>query len=229
MTIQERANYITASDECEKLMYRYCYLICMGKNREAYDRLFSSREDITMSFNDGQLSDRYSVYQSFVLDQEQAALDNFVAVRKRYPQLATVKDTRRMLRYRKPLMNNMVFELAEDGQSAKAVFVTLSYDFVTLTAHGQMDCRWIMARHAADFILEDGEWKILNMAIYTDAEGMMDTYQWPLNQTEPLQPGEYDIPGQRHQTWNPTVVPQNSPAVPEPYKTYEKANSYAAI
>ena len=37
-----------------------------------------------------------------------------------------------------------------------------------------------MERHAADFVYEDGAWKILNFRVNSDAEGLMDTYQWPL-------------------------------------------------
>ena len=230
-TMEERAFYITASDECEKLMTRFGYLYSGGKHREIFERLFSSREDITLTVNNGQWNNRYSIYKAFVLDQEQDAIDRFFAIRKRYPEIADRKvDIRSLRMYRKPLMHNMVFELAEDGMSAKAVFYTTAYVYNTATPEGEKDCRWVLERHAADFVYEDDAWKILNFRVNSDAEGRMDTYQWALE--NPVIPefdrmDSYDISGTYHKPYSPLQVPQNTPAIPEPYNTYDHADSYA--
>lgn len=233
MNLEQRAFAVTASDECEKLMTRFGYLYAGGKNREIFQRLFSKREDITITTNSGQFNNRYSVYQAFVLDQEKAALDSFVSIKKRYPSVAErVRDFRGLYMFRKPLMHNMVFELAADQRSAKGLFYTTSYVHNCATASGVRDCRWIMERHAADFIFEDGAWKILNFRVNSDAEGRMDAYQWPLNHRvipEFDQLDHYDIPGQFHKAYSPLQVPQCTPAIPEPYESYDAAASYAAL
>lgn len=233
MTIEERAFAVTASDECEKLMTRFGYLYSCGQHREIFERLFSKREDITLTVNNGQFNNRYSIYQSFVLDQEQDALEYFLAVKERYPEIADRQvDMRRLHMYRKPLMHNMVFELAEDQCSAKGLFYTTAYVYNTATPSGVKDCRWIMERHAADFIYEDGEWKILNFRVNSDAEGLMDTYQWPLyNRVVPEFDtlDNYDLPGTYHSPYSLLQVPQNTPAIPEPYQTYTAENSYAVL
>lgn len=233
MSMEKRAFAITASDECEKLMTRFGYLYAGGQYREIYERLFSRREDITITTNNGQFNNRYSIYQAFVLDQEKAALDNFVAVKKRYPAVAErVKDFRSLYMFRKPLMHNMVFELAADQLSARGVFYTTSYVHNCTTASGVRDCRWIMERHAADFVYEDGAWKILNFRVNSDAEGYMDAYQWPLNHRivpEFDRLDNYDVPGCFHKAYSPLQVPQNTPAMPEAYESYDPANSYAAL
>lgn len=233
MSMEERAFAVTASDECEKLMTRFGYLYAGGKNREIFERLFSKREDITITTNNGQFNDRYSVYQAFVLDQEKTALDRFVAIKKRYPSAAgRVRDFRGLYMFRKPLMHNMVFELAGDRKSAKGLFYTTSYVHNCATASGVRDCRWIMERHAADFILEDGEWRILNFRVNSDAEGLMDAYQWPLNHQvipEFDRLDSYDIPGCFHKAYSPLQTPQNTPAIPQPYETYDPTTSYAAL
>ncbi len=231
--LEARAFAVTASDECEKLMSRYCYYYAGGKHREIYDRLFSKREDITITVNNGRYDNRYSIYQSFVLNQEQDAFDNYLAIMKRYPQAVThVTDHRALDMFRKPLMHNMVFELAADGQSAKGLFYTTSYVYNCCRADGIRDCRWIMERHAADFVYEDGEWKILNLVINSDAEGRLDAYQWPLQHRVTPEfdlADDYDVPGVFHKPYTPVQVPQNTPAIPEPYETYSEENSYAAL
>ena len=233
MSMEARAFAITASDECEKLMTRFGYLYSNGQHREIFQRLFSKREDITLTVNNGQFNNRYSIYQSFVLDQEQEALDYFLAVKARYPDVAgRVNDYRRLHMFRKPLMHNMVFELAADQRSAKGLFYTTAYVYNCVTPSGVKDCRWIMERHAADFILEDGTWKILNFRVNSDAEGYMDAYQWPLKhqivpEFDRLEC--YDIPGQFHKPYCPLQTPQDTPAIPEPYETYDPAVSYAIL
>lgn len=233
MTIEERAFAVTASDECEKLMTRFGYLYSGGKYREIFETLFSKREDITLTVNNGQFNNRYSVYKAFVLDQERAAVDHYLACKQRYPGLEDkVEDIFALYMFRKPLMHNMVFELAGDAQSAKAVFYTTAYVHNEVTPSGVRDCRWIMERHAADFVYEDGAWKILNFRVNSDAEGLMDTYQWPLrNRVVPEFDAldNYDLPGTYHCAYSPLQVPQNTPAIPEPYDTYSAERSYAAL
>lgn len=233
MNLEQRAFAISASDECEKLMTRFGYLYSMGKHREIYDRLLSKREDITMTTNNGQYNNRYSIYQTFVLDQEQAAFDYFLAAKERYPELVEkVKDYRALHMFRKPLMHNMVFELAADQKSAKGLFYTTAYVWNCVTPSGVRDCRWVMERHAADFIYENEEWKILNFRVNSDAEGYMDAYQWHLKyRTLPEfdRMDDYDIPGVFHKPYSPTQVPQMTPAMPEPYETYDPETSYAAL
>lgn len=233
MTIEDRAFAVTASDECEKLMTRFCYLYSGGKHREIFELLFSKREDISLTVNNGQFDNRYSIYRAFVLEQEEAAIDNFLACKKRYPGLGDkVEDIRALNMFRKPLMHNMVFELAGDGKSAKALFYTTAYVHNEVTASGVRDCRWIMERHAADFVYEDGEWKILNFRVNSDAEGLMDTYQWPLqNRVVPEFDAldNYDLAGTYHKPYSPLQVPQNTPAIPEAYETYTAERSYAVM
>jgi hypothetical protein len=233
MTIEERAFAVTASDECEKLMTRFGYLYSCGMHREIFERLFSKREDITLTVNNGQYNNRYSVFQAFVLDQEQDSLDRFLAIKERYPEIADRNvDMRRLRMYRKPLMHNMVFELAADQRSAKGIFYTTAYVYNTATPSGVKDCRWIMERHAADFIYEDDEWKILNFRVNSDAEGLMDTYQWSLqNRVVPEfdEREDYDLVGTYHKAYSPVQVPQNTPAIPEAYDTYTAENSYAVL
>ena len=154
-------------------------------------------------------------------------------MKKRYPSVPRrVRDFRTLYMFRKPLMHNMVFELAADGQSARGLFYTTSYVHNCTTPSGVRDCRWIMERHAADFILEDGAWKILNFRVNSDAEGCMDAYQWPLEHRvipEFDRADSYDVPGLFHKPYSPLQTPQNTPELPRPYDTYDPACSYAAL
>lgn len=213
MTILERACAITASDDCERLISKYCYYYGSGMNREIFFRLFSGREDISLTINNKKIDGRDNFFQAFVLDQEQRAFDYHKQLKAIYPVISTkMKDHRRALGFTKPLMSNMVLEIAEDGQSAKGLWYTMGYEYTTLTLEQKKRVRWFLQRHAADFVLEDGQWKILNLYAYTDAEGAADAYQWPVAE-------QANAAGEYHNKYSATQVPQNSPAIPEPYQS----------
>ena len=223
MTFEERAARLTAMDDCERLISKHCYYHSMGWRREEFDRLWSKRNDITLSLNSGKLCSRASIYKSYVLDQEQESFDYHMQVRMIYPQIDDrVKDFRTMLRYRKPLSSNMVIEVAEDGKSAKGLWYAMGYEMNTLNLTKKIQARWLMQRYGADFIFEDGEWRILNLSIFSDAEGRFDEYQWPINKTEScMEKVNLDTREDLHMTHSKFQLPQATPAIPQPYKTLD--------
>jgi hypothetical protein len=64
-----------------------------------------------------------------------------------------------------------VIEVAEDRQTAKGVWYTPGV--VGSFKDGQGNFNWMFEKYGVDFVLENGEWKIWHMHVYTDTA-------WPL-------------------------------------------------
>lgn len=120
-----------------------------------------------------------------------------------------------------------VIEVAEDLQTAKAAFLSQGNDtYVDRTENEKVHAKWVWEKYSVDFIMEDGEWKIWHMTIYPlfqseFGEGWADNTEFVSNAFEFLnaKPEKTDWHYDRNE-----LYPANEPAIPEPYKTYDKCS-----
>lgn len=64
------------------------------------------------------------------------------------------------------LMVNPVIQVAEDGQTAQAIFVACGIVAMKDPKTGQATCGWEWNRYGDDFIKEDGQWKLWHHHVY---------------------------------------------------------------
>jgi SnoaL-like domain len=124
-----------------------------------------------------------------------------------------------------------VIEVAGDGQTAKAVWVSPGH--ITggpFTPDGSVKAHWAWMRYGNDFILEDGEWKIWHLHVF----GMFlcpFEKSWAelgdVHQTPSLPP-EYapDRPPTTTWSYHPNVETILQPVPPLPYETFDPATAY---
>lgn len=123
-----------------------------------------------------------------------------------------------------------VVEIARDGATARGIWYSIAQT-TTGRPNGKSEALWRGEKVAADFIREDGEWKIWHLMIstdYTSPAGVPHESQ-PLNYPEGEDPLEKEI-------GNPTISvmthdyryhwSDNYPPVPEAYDTYTPSQSY---
>lgn len=122
-----------------------------------------------------------------------------------------------------------VIEVAGDGKTAKGVW--LSPGLETLRKEGdKLKAYWVWMKHGVDFVKEDGQWKFWHHHAY----GLIFTpYEksWVEaggdDKPMPFQEGtEADRPSTYWWTYSPNKAPENIPAPPEPYETWDEKTAY---
>jgi len=121
-----------------------------------------------------------------------------------------------------------VIEVAGDGKTAKAVWISPGHE--TAKIDGKLQAFWAWLKYGVDFVKEDGEWKFWHLRVY----GIFFTpYEksW-VEQSYP--PGELPLPDElkpdkstRYWTsYSPTGKTELIPVPPEPYDTWEETIAY---
>ncbi len=116
-----------------------------------------------------------------------------------------------------------MIQVAEDGQTAKGVWFSPGHE--TQIVDGKLQAYWCYGKYAADFIKEDGKWKIWHWHWY-------DTFKCPYEKSwVAVGPGApppdiAEHPANKPTTYRssyfPTGVREPIPVCPEPYETWGK-------
>jgi hypothetical protein len=131
-----------------------------------------------------------------------------------------------------------VIEVAEDGATAKGVWISPGY--TTMPTFEKLQAYWHWDRYAVDFIKEDGQWKIWHFFVGREFtcrydKSWVDTgvdgeeaYELALEVFRQW-PGynEYrQEPINTFSSYSPFEVPRLQPRLPEPYATFSETFSY---
>jgi hypothetical protein len=122
-------------------------------------------------------------------------------------------------------------QVAADGQTAKGVWCSPGIEtYPGETDHeegGKLTAHWCWAKYAADFIKEDGEWKVWHYHFYDTFmcpyhKSWVETPQPPLDVVWEHRGGlQPDSPPTYRSSYFPDRVREMRPAVPEPYETWD--------
>ncbi len=241
LTLSEKIHRAAAAIQVENVMARHCYYHAGGMHREEYDELWTKREDATWAHNFGKMASLKSFYSSYVQYQEYDTRKNFERVLKVYPQVEG-RDPRPLNECAMHTLSTPIIEVAEDGQSAKALWYTPGVIFSTLNPQQSKEGMWIWERYGADFIIEDGKWVYLDLKVTCDMAGPMDAGHWAADRLGDMPPPPpppeeeeeeegapqmvIDIPGPLYFDWSPTQTIQHIPHLPEPYATLSETARY---
>lgn len=127
-----------------------------------------------------------------------------------------------------------VIRVAGDGKTARAVWVSPGHETgPDFKDPSRVTANWAWCKYGADFVLEDGAWKIWHLHVYgifmadyykswVDAPDDMDTSEFP-----PLP--DHAAPDRGPTThWNylPDRIYLNEPAPPAAYAAFDEANAF---
>ncbi len=124
--------------------------------------------------------------------------------------------------------SNPIIEVAGDGKTAKAIWICFGHE--TLPGpDGNMQAYWAYAKRAADFIKEEGVWKIWHYRVYGG-------FMTPLGKSwvegfehrDVRFSAEYnpDRPPTSNWMYKPNMPVLHEPAPPEPYETFDEKTAY---
>ena len=127
-----------------------------------------------------------------------------------------------------------IFEVAGDGKTAKGIWYSLG-QVTEVGWDGQPMAMWMWEKYGADFVKEDGRWKLWHIHMYTDfavppGKSWVDpSVKSGFSSGDTIdRPAEMkpDIAEVTYREWSPTTVPQLTPML-EPYYTLSQTFSCA--
>ncbi|MBP2650599.1 MAG: hypothetical protein H6Q74_1424 [Firmicutes bacterium] len=245
LTAEQMAQRALDFQEVQNLMSRHEYYHTLGKNKEELLDIWVTKSPYTetakFSMNPGSMIGMKSIMYQYGEFHETSNKIELELLSKVRSDIANVPEN---LGVGQLMLHNLTtgcIEVAGDGKTAKGMWYSpgamASVDPVT----GKPQQVWMWERYAADFVKEDGQWKIWHLLICTDfggdwpkkAEGGPGattvgneaTFAGPPPQIAAIQP-KLDVYNDNYKEYSPTKVPQNVPRPPEPYYTFSETFSY---
>ena len=222
--------------EIRNVMGRISHDYAIKQEAQVYDRYFSRREDVCLGLNNGYYKGAAAVKGYYDALGEEIRLSSAL-IAKMFPQELEGKTEDElygvgMISYLP--FESQVIEIADDGQTAKGIW-NVRGSTSRLTAAGPV-ANWIFGWAAVDFVLEDGEWKILNLLLlynvdhqcgvgFTEPEKVFE----PVPEFAPMADfhlPEPNVPMTVMETFRPDRPRTRSPRCPEPYATFADTFSY---
>jgi hypothetical protein len=221
--------------EIRNTMGRISHDLCVKEDAKIYGRYWSRRDDVSLTLNQGTYQGADAVSRYYEALGEEIALSSRL-IYEAFPDAFEGKTLDEvygvgMINYW-PL-DSYVIEIADDAQTAKAIFnVRGSYCY--LTESGPVS-NWTYGWAAADFVMEDGQFKVWHMQILYNVDHPCGVSFVDAPKQYDLVPGfeamksfhlpEPNVPnGMDYYSATRPYTP--SPAVPEPYGTFGDTFSY---
>ncbi|MBP2656739.1 MAG: hypothetical protein H6Q73_4308 [Firmicutes bacterium] len=244
LTAEQMAQRALDYQEIQNVMSRHEYYHTLGQNKEELKAIWVTKAPYTetakFTMNPGSMIGMKSIMYQYGEFHETSNKIELELLSKVRPDIANVPEN---LGIGQLLLHNLTtgcIEVAGDGKTAKGMWYSpgamANIDVVTGKPHQV----WMWERYAADFVKEDGQWKIWHLLICTDFGG-----DWPRKSegeasgvfTSSNEAGgpppqilaitpKLDVYADNYKEYSPTKVPQNIPRPPEPYYTFSETFSY---
>lgn len=195
----------------QEIMSRYFHLHAAGLHKKVYDTFFAKKQpDVSADVaNLGRWEGPEAVKSLF------------------YEHLPAIEGDRVGQMYIH-CIDTPALQIAGDGKTAKGVWFSPGHE--TVKVDGELKAVWCWSYYAADFIREDGEWKIWHYHCYAMVKTPFEQ-SWVDKEGEavPILP---DLPGQPNKPYTyfneytTTSVRELVPAPPEPYETFDPSKAY---
>lgn len=222
--------------EVRNVMGRISHDYAVKQEAEIYHRYFSKREDVCLGLNNGYYKGKAAVEGYYAALGEEIELSSQL-IQKMFPKELGDKTAEEilgvgMISY--VPFESQVVEIAEDGKSAKGIW-NVRGSTSRLTPGGPV-ANWIFGWAAVDFVLEEGQWKILNLLLLYNVDHQCGVPFCAPEKHFPFVPEfgdivkfkmpEPNVPMTVLETYYPDRPKAGSPRCPEPYETLEKTFSY---
>lgn len=154
---EERAGAAWDAYLCQNLMARFTYAREQGMEAEWFDLLWSGREDISLGENEGFWVGRNSVRHMWTECRDAARQADAEILRTADAALPAGAGSMDRVNLMSPLI-----EVARDGQTAKGMWYCPGVS-TQCEQDAKMHLCWHYIRYAADFVLENDEWKLWHL------------------------------------------------------------------
>lgn len=222
--------------EIRNLMGRISHDYAVKQESEIYDRYFSRQENVCLGLNNGYYQGAAAVKGYYDALGKEIKLSSRL-IQEMFPKELGDKSPEEilgvgMISY--VPVESQVIEIADDGKTAKGIW-NVRGSTSRLTTGGPV-ANWIFGWAAADFVLEDGEWKIMNLLLLYNIDHQCGVGFCEDEKVFEAVPGfaamgefrlpEPNVPTSLMDTFYPDRPKTVSPRCPEPYDTFANTFSY---
>jgi len=221
--------------EIQNVMSRHCFLDGSNQTRRQVDEIWSHNEpDVCSAHSQIRAVGLESLYQLADM-HDKFAQDHVEQIHQLFPDIP--KDNRDLVGWMKMhALCTPYIVVAGDGQTAKGTWE--SPGFATMLVNGKLQAVWMWERFAADFIKENGLWKLWHFNAMSQFNTPYEK-SWvtsamepqkpmgPPPGTGPEQPARSPV---RNEPYNPRKLcgplTPHFPPQPVPYETFDETFSY---
>lgn len=251
LSLRQRIHNCAAAQEVEFIHATHTYLHARANSTEEWSSIWSQRDDCSWAHAFGRMRGFKSVWHGSVTLYDAKAAQRFLETFEAMPEIGGL-DMRPLLEVSMHTLATDIVEVADDGLSARATFLTPGLISSAASASGKRRCFGLWERYGADFVYEDDRWLFLHehvcpdLSVGCDAGNPgHDAYERLKNPNPggpggPGEPGggpggpgkgpntrpDCEDPGPLHKDWSPIQTVQNTVPWPEPYKTLDNDNTY---
>lgn len=239
LSLSQRIWNCAATQEAEFVHATHTYLHARANATEEWSQIWSQDEDVSWAHAFGRMRGFKSVWNGSVTLYDVKATQRFQGAYEAMPEIGGF-DIRPLMELSLHSLATDIIEVADDGKTARAFFLTPGLISSAVSDNGKRRCSGLWERYGADFIFEDGCWLFLHeqvcpdMGIGCDAgnPGMENYLKTKGGPGGPGGPGglrtmpDCEDPGPLHSNWSVTQTVQNTVPWPEPYATLDNDNTY---
>lgn len=220
----------------KNLMGKYVVSFLLKRERTMFDDFWSRREDVCLGENEGWYLGPEGI-RSFFQARDQHTCRVRDLLTRLFPEEARGKSEEELYGIgilEDRTISNCVLELAGDGETAKGMWCEFA-SVTDVTVKGPLS-NWVMGYYAADFIREDGSWKLWHVTHLRQVD-------FPCSKNWSTGENPYpDLPEFAELAQEPLPAPTvavelgrlyhagrpftRSPRIPEPYRTFSETFSY---
>lgn len=228
ITLEQKVQRALDYMEIQNVMALHTYYYYAQKQWEELDNVWSKRDDIAYGpMHQG----REAVRGYYGATNEDSRKEKLNIMAKLFPDIEVKEENEGMGDMVIHLLTTPYVEIAKDGQTAKGVWYSPGI-CTEVGKDGQPVPMTMWERCGADFIKEDGEWKIWHFRQYGDFAALLD--KWVVDGSRPGPGRTAFAPPPPPQEGNPAMpphytvkrVPRQQPYIPKPYDTWDDSMSY---
>lgn len=235
-TTEQLADRWIDKRDIQNLAGRYVVDLLLKKEAEVYQKYWSKREDVSLAFNDGYYIGSNSVKAYYQHENEMTKKRTALLLELlegKFNKTGGQEDLFGMGQQKAHPIDNGVIELATDGKTAKGLWHLFGSNH-TLDEYGAVSY-WEIGYFAADFILEEGQWRLWHVLYAIDIRCPVGS-DWakPVKQSEMPEfmtlkdapKPEYDLVVVNYVPYAPDRPFARPPRIPEPYDRFDETFSY---
>mgnify|MGYP001063417676 CR=1 FL=1 len=179
LSLEQRIHNAEGAQAAETLHARHAFLHAKSFGDEEWGQVWSHSDDTSWAHSFGRMRGYDSVYYNNVTTYNCGGQRGYQQMLNILPEIGHF-DARACRELAMHTLATDIVEVADDGGTARASFLTPGVLFSTLNANLKCRCMTLWERYGSDFIFEDGEWKYLHEQVCPDFQGNYDDVNWGL-------------------------------------------------
>lgn len=233
-TLEEKVQRALDYQEIQNVMARHVYYHSMGKHIEELEKIWVKKAlDPSFAVNEGKWIGMDVLKKFYGLMSIEERQRDLKLLMKHFSELEYKEENYGAGYLTVHPLTTPLIEIANDGQTAKAVWYSNGAVTGISQVNGLPEAFWCWEKYGADFAREDGVWRLWHLHMYTDFLCPADSI-WTKDNSEAAPQPSTDLENSvvpndssiSYKMYSPKIAPQDVPKMPEPYETFSETIAY---